>query len=67
MRGSRAIFPMLMSGITSDAQAVEILLDDDPAAIEALLAGRGVPATAFTAPVYVDFDGDGYRAPFSPE
>jgi hypothetical protein len=66
-RGSRAIYPMLMSGITSDAAAVDILLGDDPTAIEALLSGRGVPATAFTAPVYVDFDGDGYRAPFSPE
>lgn len=66
-RGSRAIFPVLMSGVTGDPANVDVLLGDDPAAIETLLADRGVPATAFTAPVYVDFDGDGYRAPFSPE
>jgi hypothetical protein len=66
-RGSRAIFPLLMSGITSDPAAIDVLLGNDPTAIEALLTGRGVPATAFTAPVYVDFDGNGYQAPFSPE
>lgn len=66
-RGSRAIHPLLMSGITGDPAAVDLLLGNDAAAIEELLANRGVPATAFTAPVYVDFDGDGYRAPFSPE
>jgi hypothetical protein len=67
VRGGRAIYPVLMSGVTGDPAAVGILLGGDAAAIEELLAGRGVPATAFTAPVYVDFDGDGYRAPFSPE
>jgi hypothetical protein len=66
-RGSRAIFPVLMSGITGDPAALDVLLGEDPTAIEALLTQRGVPATAFTAPVYVDFDGNGYRAPFSPE
>jgi hypothetical protein len=67
VRGDRAIYPVMLNGITGDAAAVDTLLADDPAAVEALLAGRGVPATAFTAPVFVDFDGGGYRAPFSPE
>jgi hypothetical protein len=35
-------------------------------AIAGVLQGRGVPAEAFTAPVFVDFDGGGYRAPFAP-
>jgi hypothetical protein len=30
------------------------------------MAGRGVGAAAFTAPVFVDFDGGGWRAPFAP-
>ncbi len=67
VRGSRGIFPLLLNGITGDAAAIDTLLADDPAAVEALLSDRGVPATAFTAPLFVDFDGGGYRAPFSPE
>lgn len=67
VRGGRGIFPLLLNGITGDAAAIDTLLADDPAAVEALLSGRGVPATAFTAPLFVDFDGGGYRAPFSPE
>lgn len=67
VRGSRAIYPLLLNGITGDPAAVDTLLADDPVAVEALLSGRGVPATAFTAPLFVDFDGGGYRAPFSPE
>jgi hypothetical protein len=67
VRGSRGIFPLLLDGITGDAAAVDTLLADDPAAVEALLSDRGVPATAFTAPLFVDFDGGGYHAPFSPE
>jgi hypothetical protein len=34
--------------------------------IDAALAGHGIPAAAVTAPVFVDFDGGGYRAPFAP-
>ena len=41
------------------------LLSGDMTAIGAALDGHGVPATALTAPVFVDFDGGGYRAPFA--
>ena len=34
--------------------------------IGAALDGRGVPSTALTAPVVVDFDGGGYTAPVAP-
>ena len=35
-------------------------------AMSAALAGKGIPAAAVTAPIFVDFDGGGYRAPFAP-
>jgi len=64
-RGHSAIFPILATDtITSDTQGV--ILAGDLAAIRAALTDKGVPATAFTAPVFVDFDGGGYRAPFAP-
>lgn len=65
-RGDRGIFPILINGdtVTDDTRA--LLLGGDLAAIGAALDGRGVPAAAFTAPVFVDFDGGGYRAPFAP-
>ena len=66
VRGSRAIFPILMNGVTNDS-TLDTLVSGDPAQVEEILANRGVPASAFTAPVYVDFDGGGYTAVFSPE
>jgi hypothetical protein len=42
------------------------LLSGDMPTIATALHGHGVPAEAFTAPVFVDFDGQGYRAPFAP-
>jgi hypothetical protein len=45
---------------------IDTLVAGDPAALDSLLRAEGVPATAFTAPIYVDFDGGGYRAPFGP-
>lgn len=65
-RGDRGIFPMLIKGDTVTDETRPVLLGGDLAAIGAALDGRGVPATAFTAPVFVDFDGGGYRAPFAP-
>lgn len=65
VQGDRAIFPLLPNdAITTDTEAA--LLGGDFATIRAALTGKGVPATAFTAPVFVDFDGGGYRAPFAP-
>jgi len=65
-RGNRSIYPVLLTGIMS-AENLETLVSGAPEDVEALLAGNGVPAAAFTAPVYLDLDGGGYRAPFAPE
>lgn len=65
-RGSRAIFPLLMNGVNTE-DTLDTLVSGDPAQVEEILATRGVPATAFTAPVFVDFDGGGYTAVFSPK
>ncbi len=65
VRGDRAVFPLFPTGaITSTS--LPALLSGDFDMIRAALAGRGVPAEAFTAPVFVDFDGGGYRAVFAP-
>ncbi len=65
VHGDRAIFPLLTADtIDDDTQAA--LLGGDFDTIRTALTGRGVPASAFTAPVFVDFDGGGYRAPFAP-
>lgn len=65
-RGHRAIYPLLLNGVMSLAN-LPTLLEGDPAALDALLSAEGVPASAFTAPIYLDLDGGGYRAPFAPE
>jgi hypothetical protein len=65
-RGDRGIFPILLKGDTVPTATIPLLLGGDMTAIGAALEGHGVPATAFTAPVFVDFDGGGYRAPFAP-
>jgi hypothetical protein len=57
--GSVGMFPMIPSGIDPKTTTVDQLVAGD-------LAGRGVPAMAFTNPVYVDVDGNGWRAPFAP-
>jgi hypothetical protein len=64
-RGDRAIFPILPTGAI-DPMTQAALLGGDFNTIRAALAGKGVPASAFTTPVFVDFDGGGYRAPFAP-
>jgi hypothetical protein len=65
-RGNRSIYPVLVNGVLS-AENVATLVAGDPAQVEALLVGNGVPAAAFTAPIFLDLDGGGYRAPFAPE
>jgi hypothetical protein len=65
-RGDRAIFPIMPNGDAVDDTTMPTLLGGDMTAIAGVLQGRGVPAAAFTAPVFVDFDGGGYRAPFAP-
>ena len=58
--------PLLFDNVVDDTTLPVLVDGADAAAVDAALRGRGVPATAFTAPVYVDFDGGGYRAPFAP-
>lgn len=65
VRGNTAIFPLLPnSAFAVDTRSA--ILGGDMDVIRTALTGRGIPAEAFTAPVFVDFDGGGYRAPFAP-
>ncbi|HTL37562.1 MAG TPA: CehA/McbA family metallohydrolase, partial [Kofleriaceae bacterium] len=66
VRGDRGIFPILLKSDTVTDTSMPALLSGDMATIATALQGHGVPAEAFTAPVFVDFDGQGYRAPFAP-
>ncbi len=66
VRGDRAVFPLLTgSGAISDTTRTAIM-SGNATQLRTALAGKGVPAEAFTSPVFVDFDGGGYRAPFAP-
>lgn len=65
-RGNRGIFPILEKSDTVSTDTMAALMSGDMTMIKAALTGHGVPAEAVTAPVFVDFDGNGYRAPFAP-
>ena len=65
-RGDRGVYPLLLSGMVTD-ENLATLVSGTPAEVEAALDGVGVTATAFTAPIYLDLDGGGYRARFAPE
>jgi hypothetical protein len=64
VRGNKAIYPIMFHEVMGEANIDALVADDG--SVDALLEGIGVPATAFTAPIYVDFDGGGYSAPFAP-
>ncbi len=66
VRGDRAIFPLLLNNAITDAAALTAVLGGNFDTIRTALTGKGVPATAFTTPVFIDFDGGGYKAPFAP-
>jgi hypothetical protein len=66
VRGQRALYPVLLQGVVTEGNLADLLAADTEAELAPLLFGRGVPAAAFTAPVFVDFDGGGYLAPFAP-
>ena len=65
VRGDRSIFPLRTDDAVDDT-TLPVLLGGDMTAIAGALRGHGIPAAAFTAPVFVDYDGGGYRAPFAP-
>jgi hypothetical protein len=56
--GEVGLFPVIPQGIDA-----AVSVDD---LVAGKLSGVGVPALAFTNPVFVDVDGGGWRAPFSP-
>jgi hypothetical protein len=66
VRGDRGIFPLMSNGLFGDDALLDTVLTGTQAEIRAAMAHRGAPSAAFTAPIFVDFDGNGYRAPFSP-
>jgi hypothetical protein len=67
VRGNRGLFPVMTQQITVDAAMLAVLLAGDPDELATELQGKGVTARAFTGPIFVDFDGGGYRAPFAPQ
>jgi hypothetical protein len=67
VRGDRGIFPLMSNGLfAADPALFNTVLNGTAAEIRAALAKKGAPAQAFTAPIFVDFDGGGYRAPYAP-
>lgn len=65
-RGDKAEFPILAQQMLDDTN-LPILVRGNAGEIDTLLRGGiGVSAAAFTAPIFLDFDGGGYRAPFKP-
>jgi hypothetical protein len=64
--GERPVFPVLIEGALSAENLAAVLAANNDSQLEAALGERGVPAGAFTAPILVDFDGGGWRAPFAP-
>lgn len=61
VRGLHGLFPVIVDEAVTDQT-----LDDLIAGKLETLNERGVSAMAYTAPVYIDFDGNGWRAPFAP-
>jgi hypothetical protein len=66
VRGDRAVFPLLLGGGTVDASTRDAIMSGDFQQLRTALTGKGVSAAALATPVFVDFDGGGYRAPFAP-
>lgn len=65
VRGNRGLVPVIIEDAITDAN-VATFVENNSAAVAAALEGRGASALAFTSPIFVDFDGGGYRAPFAP-
>ena len=66
VRGDRGVFPLLLNNGTVDDTTRAAIMSGDFTMIRTALIGKGAAATALTSPVFVDFDGGGYRAPFAP-
>src|SRR5262249_29586270 len=57
--GDVGLFPVIPFGLDSSTSLTSLVDTGDT-------TGNGVPALAFTNPVFVDVDGGGWRAPFAP-
>lgn len=65
VRGDRAIFPVMADGAAT-GPLLDVALRGNRNEMATAFHGKGILAAAFTTPVFVDFDGGGYRAPFAP-
>jgi hypothetical protein len=65
VRGNRGVFPMMTNGAVNEGN-VGTLVSGNEAQVAAALDGVGIPAQAFTGPIFVDFDGGGWRGPYQP-
>lgn len=66
VRGDRGIFPLMSNGLFTDQALLDTAVSGTADELRAALLHKGAPAQAITAPIFVDFDGGGYRAPFAP-
>jgi hypothetical protein len=57
--GTVGMFPTIPAGVDAKSATIDQLIAGNTANI-------GVGALAFTNPVYIDVDGNGWRAPFAP-
>ena len=57
--GTVGMFPTIPAGVDAKSATIDQLVAGNT-------QGIGVGALAFTNPVYVDVDGNGWRAPFAP-
>jgi hypothetical protein len=64
VRGRRSLFPMIPDRVLVGEGLTTLTTGAAP--WDAALAGKGIPATAMSGAVLVDFDGGGWRAPFQP-
>ena len=65
VRGHRGIYPLLLGVLSGDNLATFVA--GVQSEIDELLDGSGTSALAFTAPIFLDLDGGGYRAVLGPE
>jgi hypothetical protein len=57
--GQTGLFPVIPAAVDSGVPLADLIAGKP-------LVGEGVPALAFTNPVFVDVDGNGWRGPFQP-
>jgi hypothetical protein len=56
----------MTDGVLEDS-TVDTFVSGTAEEVEQILDGAGIPAIALTSAVFIDFDGGGYTAIFSPQ